>query len=85
MPVPLGQSGLRCQAGEIGIQHVACSNAPRSYDRGYYARVASVVRRGGDRQTCWFYLAVCAKKIILPPPTAGPANEFPGPQPFGNH
>jgi len=40
---------------------------------------------GGDRQTCWFYLAVCAKKIILPPPTAGPANEFPGPQPFGNH
>ena len=45
--------GLRRQTGGIGIQHVACSNAPRSYDRGYHAHVASVVRRGGDRQHTW--------------------------------
>jgi|GEM_PF-2203596 len=36
-------------------------------------------------QTPPFYLAVFAKNIMFPHPTAGPANEFPGPQPFGNH
>ena len=59
---------------------------PPSSDGGGIGSTRGLRRQtGGDRQTCWFYLAVCAKKIILPPPTAGPANEFPGPQPFGNH
>jgi ribosome modulation factor len=66
-------------------QHAQHTNAPRSHDRGYQANVTSVVRRGGELLSLRFCLAVCAINITLLPSTAGPAKEFPGPQPIGNH